>query len=642
MCGIAGVIRSGGPSPEERTVREACARIRHRGPDHTGVWLSPDGHAALGAVRLAVLDPSPAANQPMHDPSGRGTLVYNGEVYNFRDIRRDLQAEGEVFATGGDTEVVLRACMRWGVEALSRFNGMFALAYYDRQARSGFLARDRFGVKPLFYAATPHGLCFASELGGLLPLGAWDRTIDQRALTQLLLFGYIAHPRTIHRGARRLGPGEVLEFRPGAVAAPRRWYALPGPAREPAVHDEHDGALYAAAAGEVRRSLARSVDLRKVSDVPIGAFLSGGLDSSVIVAHLSAVIGRPVQTFCVGHAGHATYDETRFARLVARHFGTEHHELVLTRADTLAAVPRVLDHLAEPVGDSSIIPTWLVSRFAAERVTVALSGDAGDELFAGYWRYTAHDALAAYRRIPRILRRGLIEPALRRGGSAKSSRLANKLRQFRKLLRAEEGDAFQRHLAWSRILPDEAASGLVDPAEAAGCVEEVLDTARRLTQPWSGDDELNRLLAFDTQYGLPSDMLQKVDLASMAHSLEVRTPFLDPALVELAGSLPASYKMNRGRKKIILGDAHRGVVPDAVLDRPKMGFEVPVGELLRGDLAGLFREVATPAVLGELGGLDPAAVNRLFEHHCARRGEYADALFTILSLAWWRRGLPRG
>jgi asparagine synthase (glutamine-hydrolysing) len=572
----------------------------------------------------------------MHDPAGRHTLVYNGEVYNFREIRRDLQARGEEFITDGDTEVVLRACVRWGVDALSHFNGMFALAYYDRHARSGFVARDRFGVKPLLYAAPAGRLCFASELGGLEPLGAWDRQIDRRALTQLLLFGYIAHPRTIHRGVRRLGPGEVLTFDARGAAEPRSWYSLGAARDRVATTPTHDAQDYGESSAAVRRAIARSVDLRKVSDVPIGAFLSGGLDSSIIVAHLSALIGRPIQTFCVGHAEHATYDETRYARLVAGHFSTDHHELKLSRDETLAAVPLVLNHLSEPVGDSSIIPTWLVSRFAAERVTVALSGDAGDELFAGYWRYTAHDAFAAYQRVPRFLRRGLLEPLLRCGGSAKSSRFANKLRQFRKLLRATGGDAFERHLAWSRILPPESAGGLVDPDEAAACVEEVLDTARRLSAPWAGDDELNRLLAFDIQYGLPSDMLQKVDLASMAHSLEVRTPFLDPGLVELAMSLPASFKMNRGRKKIILGDSHRGLLPDAILERPKMGFEVPVGEFLRSDLESMFRDVVTPAALGALGGVDPAAVEGLFEAHRARRGEFADVLFTVLSLCWWQ------
>jgi len=372
-----------------------------------------------------------------------------------------------------------------------------------------------------------------------------------------------------------------------------------------------------------------------VSDVPLGAFLSGGLDSSIIVKHAAEATPDRIATFAVGYEGQRAYDERRYARLIARQFDTDHHEVVVTQGEAIDAVPRVLEHMGEPFGDSSIIPTSLVSRFAAGSVKVALSGDGGDELFAGYWRYSAHAALNAYLRLPPALRKMFIEPLLLRARASKSSTIGNRLRQFRKLLRGNASDPFARHAAWSRILAPEAEDILRESEDVSRAVSAFVAAAQGLIEHTADGNALNRVLAFDLQYQLPSDMLHKVDLASMMHSLEVRVPMLDPSVVEFALSLPPQYKLLHGGRKRTLIDAYRGHLPDEILDRPKQGFEIPIGEFLRGPLKDFFQSTVDRKTVDALGVLSYEAVRRIYDDHCARRGEHADLLFAILSLCHW-------
>jgi len=636
MCGICGVVHFTDEPVASDLIERCCRALRHRGPDHTGMWFDRTGdglsaRVGLGAARLAVLDPTPAGHQPMHRQADRFHLVFNGEIYNFCEIRGELARAGESFVTHGDTEVVLAACARWGVKALSRFNGMWALAFYDSLTRSGFLSRDPFGIKPLFYTVDAAGLCFASELSALTQADDFDRGIDRDALLQHLQFGYIAHPATIYREARRLPPGHYLDFTASAASDPVRYYELPLSTGDGDILD------YSEVCARLRGVLGDAVVSQRVADVPIGVFLSGGLDSSITVAHLSEATGQQVQTFCVGYADERSYDETPFARIVADRFGTRHHELIVTEGDVLEAIPLLLDHLGEPVGDSSIIPTALLSRFARRSVTVALSGDGGDELFGGYWRYLGHNALAAYDRLPQLIRRLIAEPILGALSASKSSGLGNRVRQFRKLLQARNCDSIARHIVWSRILSPEAESILTDRAEAAACERATIELARRLTSRVVGAEWLNRILAFDLQHQLPADMLQKVDLASMMHSLEVRVPFLDPAVVAQALAMPSAFKIERGQRKRILVDAYRGHLPDSILDRSKKGFEVPFGEFLRGSLAPMFLDTVTRNAVESLGMLSYEGVQELYREHCDRRAEHADLLFAVLSLCWWAR-----
>lgn len=632
MCGIAGIIDFAGRPIDAELSARACATMRHRGPDDDGVWTDarPNVSAMFASTRLAVIDPTPAGHQPMLREGGRFAIVMNGTIYNYRDLRDELAAEGEVFTSRCDTEVALAACARWGADALKRFNGMWALAFYDSQRRTGFLARDRFGIKPLFWTHHARRLAFASEMRTLNVLGDWPRDLDQAALMHYMRFGYFVHPQTIHTGVHRLPPATFMSFGPTAVEPPSRYYTLPGQRAGAATPDPVE-------AGErIRRAVFESVARRRVADVPTGAFLSGGLDSSIVVAHLAELSGDPVRTFSIGWADESAYDETRYARLVAERFGTEHHELKCQSADILAILPGVLDHLGEPFFDSSILPTAIVSAFARRHVTVCLSGDGGDELFGGYWRYLAHGMYDKYQALPHLLRSSLIEPILGKAATSKSSFFQNRIRQFRKLLRPTGRDAVGRHIAWSEILAPEAR----DVLSRHDTQDPVAERFSHDTAMCDGDDALNRIFAFDMQNSLPCDMLHKVDVASMYHSLEVRVPFLDPDIVAAAMALPSRLKIDRGRGKAILKDAYRGVLPDEILSRDKKGFEVPIGEFLRCELREMFLDTVTKPMIESFGLLSYDAIRRVYDDHCARRGEHADLLFALLSLCWWRRGNP--
>jgi len=633
MCGIAGIIdRAGGPI-DPAVLGAACDSMSHRGPDDRGTWVGPAASACVGlaAVRLAVQDPTPAGHQPMDRGAGRFRLVFNGEVYNFRELARELGGLGERFVSHGDTEVVLAACARWGPDALRRFNGMWALAFVDTQSGTGFLARDRFGIKPLVYSdgAADRRCCFASEMGTLRGLIDRPGQIDPTALLHYLRFGFIADPASIYTDAQRLPPGCFVPFGLRGLGPVTRYYDPPTTPQFDAAED------YSSACARVRELVFGAVAARRVADVPIGAFLSGGLDSSIVVAHLAACSTHPVRTFSIGYADHQTYDETDYARLVARRFATDHHEIKLTDDQIAAALLPVVDHLGEPFADSSILPTALVSQFARRQVTVVLSGDGGDELFGGYWRYLGHDSASTYYRLPDWLRHRVIEPVLARSRSSKATGWRNRVRQFRKLLRGGSGDPWQRHLAWSGILSPEAEQVLGPVARRMLDQGDPVLARMRATEP-GRDDPLNRILAFDLQYSLPADMLHKVDLASMRHALEVRVPLLDVALVDAVLPLPARFKVHRGLGKRLLIDAHRGIVPEEILQRRKMGFEVPTGEFLRGRWAELFRDTVTRDAVESFGLIDFAGVERVYADHCAQRSEHADLLFALLVLCRWR------
>ena len=629
MCGIAGIFDFAGRPIDAELSAQACATMRHRGPDDHGVWTDarPELSAMLASTRLAVIDPTPAGHQPMLRDGGRFAMVLNGIIYNYRELRDELAAEGDVFTSRCDTEVALAACARWGHHALPRFNGMWALAFSDSHRRTGFLARDRFGIKPLFWTRHAQRLAFASEMRTLMELGEWPHDIDPAALTHYMRFGYIVHPQTIYTGVHRLPPATFMTFNATSVEPPSRYYTLPGHQPDAATPDPVE-------AGErIRRAMFESVARHRVADVPTGAFLSGGLDSSIIVAHLAELSGHAVQTFSIGWADESAYDETRYARLVAERFGTEHHELKCRSHDVLAILPDLLDHLGEPFFDSSILPTAILSEFARRHVTVCLSGDGGDELMGGYWRYLAQGMYDTYQNLPRLLRSLVIEPLMAQAPTSKGSVFQNRIRQFRKLLRAGGHDAIARHIAWSEILAPEAR----DVLHHHDARDPVLERFDRDTAMCDATDTLNRIFAFDMQNSLPSDMLHKVDLASMYHSLEVRVPFLDPGVVEATMTLPSRLKIDRGRNKAVLKQAYRGILPDEILNRPKKGFEVPIGEFLRYELREMFLDTVTKPTIESFGMLNYAAVRRVYDDHCARRGEHADLLFALLSLCWWRR-----
>lgn len=632
MCGIAGIIDFAGQPISVQRLEGLCHTLSHRGPDDRGVWhhQSPGWSVGLAHTRLAVIDPLPEAHQPMTTPDGRWAVVYNGELYNYREVGEQLPGP---LSTKSDTEVVLRACQIWGTDALTRFDGMWAMAVVDTDARAGHLSRDPLGIKPLYYAYIDRKLLFASELRALVHLLDTPPDIDPQAVACYLQLGYIPHPMTIYRQVYKLSPGHVLAFTADGPGEPQRYFHLSPRSGSPPDYPQ--------AVEELRSMITKAVLRQCVADVPLGTFLSGGLDSSVVVACMAGRQGAPVKTFSIGYAEHARYDETHYARLVARHLQTEHREFRLTFGDVLACAEPMIAHLGEPFADSSLLPTSLVSRYTREHVTVALSGDGGDELFGGYWRYLGHHYLDRYQRLPGMVRHGLIEPLLRLIPEARTTRRLDRLRQLRKLLRGNLPDPMDRHLVWMRFMEEDVAAELLGSAAASQAGAWVSRRYHEAAMNWYAEPPmslhpLQRILLADLGVGLPDDMLFKVDTASMYHSLEVRVPLLSVDVVDYVTGLPANYKIEGTTGKRILRDAFRGLLPEVVFERAKMGFEVPVGEFLRNPMRELFTSTVTPDALRAFG-IDASAVARAYDEHLHRRRDRTELLWSLLVLCGWKR-----
>ncbi|HSW45322.1 MAG TPA: asparagine synthase (glutamine-hydrolyzing) [Phycisphaerae bacterium] len=632
MCGIAGIIDFRGRPIDRDTLQRMQAALAHRGPDDAGIWTHETSGFSVGLVhtRLAVLDPTPHGHQPMVDGQGRCAIAYNGELYNFREISARLQTPQR---TDCDTETVLHACLERGPDALAGFDGMWALAFVDTDRQHGHLSRDPIGIKPLHYSCHDQRLIFASEMRAMRCVKELPTEIDDEALRLYLLLGFIPHPWTICRSIRKLPPGHRLDFDANGPREPERFFRLASPPGQPLPYEE--------ARRQVRSTIDRAVVRQRIADVPLGAFLSGGMDSAVVVSALARA-GGTVKTFSIGYADHPRYDETRYARIVADRFRTEHQAFKLTFADVLAAVEPMLNHLGEPFADSSLLPTAVVSRHTRGHVTVALSGDGGDELFGGYWRYLGHHYLNCYHRLPAVIRRGLIEPLLSLVPSARTTPLLDRFRRMRKLLRGDRADPLDRHLAWARTMDEAWAARLLGRPQADATTTLIEDLYSRVPGNWREEhrpsDALDRILLADLALSLPADMLHKVDLAGMAFALEVRVPLLSADVVNLVTSLPTEYKISGTTTKRILRDAFRDVLPKPILSRRKMGFEVPVGEFLRRELRPMFLDTVTPDALSDLG-LDPAAATDLYDRHVRRHGEHTELLWALLILCWWKRSI---
>ena len=609
MCGIAGIVSE---DPRERLarVKGMLASLDHRGPDEEGVADRPG--ASIGARRLAILDVL-AGHQPMADESGEILAVQNGEIYNFRALRDELLARGHRFATDNDTEILPHAYEEFGDELVSRLRGMFALAIWDGRRRQLLLARDRMGKKPLVYARTEHGFAFASEIQALLTLRI-DRNVDDQGIRDYLTYGYVGAPRTAFRAIRKVRPGQILVLSEHSVEERPYWRLSFEPKRG---LDERDAITALDAA------LADAVTTRLISDVPLGAFLSGGLDSSTVVAYMARASAKPVSTFSIGFTD-ADFSELRYARIVAERFGTDHHEFVV-EPSAAEVLPMLVRHLGEPFADSSIIPTYYVAKMARKHVTVALNGDGGDELFAGYDRY----------RGAVLARRLELAPApLRRLVSALSKRmpdgaLPRTVRRARRFLTTLDLDSQARYLRWiGYFVTDDIAGSRL---HATGLDEDWMGPATSEARP---GDELERLLAVDMRTYLPGDLLVKMDIASMAASVETRSPFLDQELIELVTHLPSEFKL-RGRSKYLLRRLMRGSLPDEILDRGKMGFGAPVGRWIRGPM----REMVSDCLLDgpDRGFVDQGAVRRVVTDHLEGRSDQTVRVWALLMLELWAR-----
>jgi asparagine synthase (glutamine-hydrolysing) len=643
MCGITGFLGDNRLRREEALVvlQGMTDAIRHRGPDADGFWQNPDGRVNFGHRRLSILDLSPTGEQPMVSPDGQQVLIFNGEIYNFPELRTELERAGQQFQGTSDTEVLLHALSCWGAkETLPRLNGMFAFALWDERSRRLTLARDRFGEKPLYYAWHNETFLFGSELKALMRHPGFRREIDPTSVERLVNFGYIGAPQTIFVNVQKLRGGTFLDVSPGqepsspqAYWDPRTMLAARGRISselgDEEIIDHLDGVL------------RQAVKQRMVADVPLGAFLSGGIDSSTVVALMQAQSTRPVKTFTIGF-WESDYNEAKDAAKVARHLQTEHHELYLTSKECINTILNLAEIYDEPFGDSSQIPTTLVSQFTRRHVKVALSGDAGDEFFGGYNRYFWSERLwNRFQRVPRGLRvlgRDVIKSVDAQAWERMVG-LGNHLVPRRFRVRGG-GDKMQK---LARILeaasPEEIYLELVSNPQWA---ESVCKNAGSLESPFASWKDctaslgnIERMMFLDQMTYMTDDILCKVDRASMSASLEARVPFLDNQLTEFAWSLPAAYKIRGGVGKWPLRQILKRYLPEELFDRPKMGFAIPVGDWLRGPLREWAEDALSEKRLNEAGFFNTEIVRARWTEHVTGVRNNQHALWGILIFQDW-------
>ena len=642
MCGIAGLLdvsRGTSAADLEAVALDMADTLHRRGPDDRGAWADPGAGVALASRRLAIVDLSPLGHQPMVSACGRFTVAYNGEVYNHRALRADLEGAGYEFRSHSDTEVLLAAVCVWGLDgALARCNGMFAFALWDREARSLHLVRDRLGEKPLYYGRVGRRVVFGSELKALRAHPGFAPDVDRDALAVYLRLSYVPSPHTIYRGVHKLPPGTVLTLGPDlgpTLPAPRRYWSLANAVDEAVSHPFEGSAEDACE--EVDGLLRDAVASRMQADVPLGAFLSGGVDSSTVVALMQAQSDRPVRTFTIAMPA-AGFDESREARAVARHLGTDHTSVELTPSDALALVPRLPELYDEPFADPSQLPTLLVSQVARRDVTVALSGDGGDEVFAGYNRHVMGRRLwHPLERVPRPVRSAVGSALLRvppswwdRGAGRLPARATvrnagDKLQKLGGLLGATS--ALERYRVFISQWPEPA--GLVVGAKEPRTL--LTDAAH-----WPPGLDATELMVFlDTAVSLPDDMLTKVDRASMGASLEARVPLLDHRVVELAWRLPLDMRIRGREGKWVLRRVLDRYVPRALVSRPKMGFDPPLGEWLRGPLREWAEGLLDERRLRSEGFIEPAPVRAAWDEHLSGRRNWDYRLWAVLMFEAW-------
>lgn len=622
MCGITGFIAQEASADIRRRtdlLERMCASIVYRGPDEQGTLVRDQ--AALGMRRLSIIDLR-SGRQPIFSSDGNLAIVFNGEIYNYLELRKELEGLGHKFRTNSDTEVIVTAFERFGKDCLSKLRGMFAFAIWNFADRSLFIARDRVGKKPLFYTVTKTGdFVFGSELKTLLVHGELAKEIDPAALDAYLTFGYVPEEFCILKHAHKLPPGHFLTFKNGRVSTERYWDI---DLSEPDITRSEGEWIES-----LREKIVESVRIRLVSEVPLGAFLSGGIDSSAVVGTMAGLSDRPVKTFSIGFR-EDSFDELSFARKTAARFGTEHHEFIVT-PDLFEITDEIVWHFDEPFADQSALPTYMLSKMAREYVTVVLSGDGGDEVFAGYERYVVNRSRSRFDSVPAAFRTHL----------------------FRRLSRVLPHGAFGKNLLYNisldpvgryidsisafnapkkRLLYSKDLSALLNGS--MGCGEEMF---REFCETKGPNDPLHRVLYLDSKTYLPGDILTKVDRMSMANSLEARAPLLDHELIELVARIPSQLKMKGVETKYILKKAMEGIVPDEILHRPKQGFGVPIGEWINDQLRDRINDDLTTSKTRDRGYFDQRYVKTLLDEHTRRRRDHSDKLWMLWMLELWFR-----
>lgn len=639
MCGIAGGVwsaQSSGLSIDQ--LRTMTDSIRHRGPDDQGLWISPAAQksnhlvdswwtpgVALGFRRLSIIDLD-TGRQPMANEDGSVRLVFNGEIYNYRELRHRLEGASHRFSSQSDTETIVHLYEDLGTDCFKHFNGMFAIAIWDSKKDRLILARDRLGKKPLFYWHNKDQLYFASELKALRSVPGFPQAIDPGAIDAYLTYQYIPHPMTIYQGVHKLPPGHFLVFENGRVEIQRYW-DIDWSYESPLGIDD--------AKSELRHRLTAAVERRLCSDVPLGAFLSGGIDSSLVCAIAQKLLGTPLRTFAIGFS-EADFDETQYAAAVAKHLGTE-HERFEVQPDAVGILDAVVDHYDEPFSDSSAVPTWYLCELTRRSVTVALSGDGGDELFGGYERYRAlqlSEQLQSWMPVGWLSRSRLIRSL------PDSSARRSVLRRIRRFCEALGQSSPKRYMNWIQIFGEESRIQLYQDSFIESLPDQ--DPFAFLERAWSQAnpkkrDPMSCAMAADLQTYIPCDLMTKVDMASMRHSLEARQPFLDYTLVEWAMSLPLNLKMHRGRGKWLLRETFKDELPAEIWTRPKMGFGIPIAKWFRTSL----KDRTIDALMGSDARCHrifrPEAVSQLVNEHMQGRVNQGYRLWNLLVLELWLR-----
>lgn len=634
MCGIAGGVHTAGAEPlSESVLRQMTGVLSHRGPDDEGFYFDEHGGAALGHRRLSIIDLA-GGHQPLSNEDGTVWTVLNGEIYNYRELQNRLQASGHKLKTDTDTEVIVHLYEEYGAGLVQHLRGMFSIAVWDTRKKRLLLLRDRLGQKPLVYRATSTHLYFASELKALLQVPGAPRTLNPRAVDAYLTYQYVPHPECILQEYRKLPPGHQAVWEDGRLTVEPYWQPPCEAGTAPA---------WLAGSGEwsadqwkskLRETLTESVRLRMRSDVPLGAFLSGGVDSTIISGLMQEQSERPVLTFSIGFPV-KSFDERVFARQAAEHLGTEHHELVV-EPQALEVLPRLIWQYDEPFADSSAIPTMALSELTRGHVTVALSGDGGDELFAGYDRYQAVQLAAQFDRLPGFARRMLAARLWQKIPASVNQRSI--LRRGKRFLAALGEEPQRRYLNWVSTFGRQTRYGLY----TAGFLESLAgaDSADFLLEAYRGcpsRDLVTRTTVADMLTYLPCDILTKVDLASMTFGLECRSPFLDHHVAELAVAMPLEQKLKGRKGKRILLETFGDLLPESIQQRPKMGFGVPLGDWFRGELRPMLEETLLSSRALQRGLFNPAAVRQLIDEHQQQRWDHSYRLWALICLELWQQ-----
>jgi asparagine synthase (glutamine-hydrolysing) len=633
MCGITGAVWTDPDvAIDESTLLRMTNALHHRGPDDVGRMTCAQHHqppfdstpgVALGFRRLSIIDLE-GGRQPISNEDGSVWAVFNGEIYNYKTIRRRLEGAGHTFKTECDSETIVHLYEDEGPSCFSALNGMFAIAIWDIKHRRLVLGRDRLGQKPLVYRLESNRLLFASELKSLLEAPNVPRDVDASAIDEFLTFQYVPHPNSIYRGINKLAPGRYAVYQGGKLDIKSYW--TPNYRKEIAISQDE-------AAERLRELMRSAVEMRMQADVPLGAFLSGGVDSSLIVALMQEISTETVKTFSIGFA-QPEYDESKYAQQVADALGTDHHAYQVT-PNAIEVLPNLIEHYDEPFADSSAIPTWFVSQWARRQVTVSLSGDGGDELFVGYPRYRAVDLDRWCRRVPPFtwLMSSRLWDAI--PASTRKRSLVRKLQRFSQGMRMSPS---RRYLDWISIFNESRRAAVYSDEFVEQLPNsdplDFLNQARAQTQ---GRDDLTRASLTDLHTYLPCDLMTKVDIASMANSLEVRQPFLDYRLVEFAASLPVSLKYRRGRGKRLLQDAFGDLLPNEIWNRPKMGFGVPIDHWFRNELKDMVRDILLDDTARQRGWFQMREIERLIDDHQSGRFDHAYRLWALLVLELWMR-----